>query len=319
MRDYNPKSQNINARQVIKVWSILLLILLSSCVNSKEGENPTEFVGSRGSNLPVQNIVWSPVDENKILVSAYETPLQPAEIYLLNIQTGEKEFLVGPVVNAQFIETKWMPSGNKVLILAVDTSGFEPSGWWLVDVETKSAEYIMDPVDAIAWSPNGEFIAVLQREPKNNTSSIQLKLIDANTKAEELIATYDMDYSAGLSWSPDGRYVVFSLGEYQVSSNLSILAIETREVTTLTTQNNRSEYPTWSPKGNIIAFVADKYLHLINLDKTCEIEIPNLEDIWSPTWSPDGKELGFLDRDGIHFLDINKTLGRDIYQNFCER
>ena len=34
-----------------------------------------------------------------------------------------------PLRNAQFIDVKWAPDGEKAFILAFDTVGFEPSAW----------------------------------------------------------------------------------------------------------------------------------------------------------------------------------------------
>jgi len=320
MGQLNPKTKNIEVFHTIKIliFSLIVTCLLSSCVNLKAAENGIVFIALRGSRPPAQSIAWSPIDVNKVLIRADETPLQPAEVFMLDVQTGKKDFVVGPLKPAQFIEAKWMPDGKKVLILAVDTVGFEPSGWWAVDIDNKSAEYLLSPFDAVGWSPDGKNIVVLHRKPKNNTSSIQLKLVDTNTKVEQILANYtDIDYSAGLSWSPDSRYVVFSLGKYQGPSNLFVLNMETRQVITIT-EHDKNEYPSWSPKGNIIAFEAKKQLHLINLDGKCEVEIPNLENVWSPTWSPDGKKLAYIGLDGIYYVELEQVFGRDIYQNLCE-
>jgi len=298
---------------------LILATLLTSCLNfARETENGIVFLSSRGSDPIAQSIAWSPIDENKVLIRAYETPLQPAELYLLDVPTKEKEYVVGPIERAQFIETKWMPDGKSALLLTVDTIGFEPSGWWAINIDDKSTEYVLGPVDTVAWSPDGKFIVALDRSPGNNSTSIELKLIDATTKAEQIVTKYtDMDYSSGISWSPDGQFVVFALGEYQGSNSLSVFDMKTRKVSTIS-ENNKAEQPSWSPKGNIIAFENKNRLHLINSGGQCEIEIPNLENAWSPTWSPDGKKLGFISEDGIYYVELEKILGRDIYKGLCE-
>jgi Tol biopolymer transport system component len=306
----------------ISYFCLFIAILLSGCSspNPKQEVPGIKFISSRGDRPSAQSIVWSPIDENKVLIRADETPLQPAEVFIFDIQTGKKESVSGPLVSAQFIDAKWMPDGRKAIILTVDTKDFKPSGWWEVDINNKSAEYLLGPMDAVAWSPDGKNIAVLYRKPenKNNSSTIDLKLIDTDTKVEQIITKYEeVDYSAGLSWSPDSRYAIFSLGKYQGSSNLFILDMETRKVIPIT-QSDQGEHPSWSPKGNIIAFEANKHLHLISLDGKCEIEIPNLEDVWSPTWSPDGEKLAYIGMDGIYYVELEQVFGRNIYQNLCE-
>jgi len=319
MPQCSPRPKNIRAIHFIKrlMFLFVLITLFTSCINSRKMEDGIVFIASRGGRPPAQSIAWSPIDENKVLIRASETPLQPAEVFMLDVQTGKKDFVVGPLKPAQFIEAKWMPDGKKVLILAVDTTGFEPSGWWAINIDSKSAEYLLRPIDAVAWSPDGKFIAALERTPGNNSSSIELKLIDADTKVEQTVANYTyIDYSSGISWSPDSQFVVFALGEYQGSNSLFILNVGTRKVSTIS--ENKAEQPSWSPKGNIIAFENKNRLHLIDSDGRCEIEIPNLENAWSPTWSPDGMKLGYISGDGIYYVEIEKILGRDIYEGLCE-
>ncbi len=320
MQQRNPESREIETRHLINISLSLLAIitLLAGCINSREVKDGIVFIASRGSRPPAQNIVWSPTDENKVLIAAYETPLQPAEVYILDIQTGQKEFLAGPLEPARFPEIEWMPDGKHALILSgTNTKGFEPPGWWSVNIDDKTLQFILDPVDA-AWSPDGTTIAALRMEKLDtNLINIVLLLIDANTKSEETIATYDkVDFSAGLSWSPDGQNLIFSLGQYDGSSNLFVLDLETRQVMKIT-ENNRGEYPSWSPKGSVIVFKTEGHLHLISPDGKCEVEIPNLENVWSPTWLPDGKRIAFIGRDGIYVLDTDIVFGRDIYQNLC--
>lgn len=129
-----PKSKDVRAKLCMQRWMPLLIlaILLTSCINAAEEiENGIVFIASRGKRPVAQSIAWSPIDENKVLIRAYETPSQPAEVYILDVQTGEKELVVGPLQPAQFIDAKWMPDGKYALILVVDTIGFEPSGWWV--------------------------------------------------------------------------------------------------------------------------------------------------------------------------------------------
>jgi Tol biopolymer transport system component len=98
--------------------------------------------------------------------------------------------------------------------------------------------------------------------------------------------------------------------------------LETREVVKIT-DSKLNDNLAWSPKGNIIALerrAHDEYkvtLHLLSADGKCDIEIPNLERVFSPTWSPDGKKLGYFSLDGIYSLDLNEVMGRDIYQSLC--
>ncbi len=321
MKVYKSKLKNTTTIRHLFIFLISLIVtnLLTGCFNSRNTNNGITFVTSRGSRPPVQSIVWSPSDKDKILVTAFETPQEPAEVYILDIKTGQKDILAKQLPG-YFFEAKWTPDGKHALILAENnTKGFEPSGWWMVNISTKSSEYLTIPNDDAAWSPDGKTIAVLHQEENDahDIIKIDLQLINMGTKVEETIATYEeADSSSGLSWSSDGQYLVFSLGKYGIHS-LYILNMKTRQVAKIT-ENIGSEKPVWSPEGNIIAFERYPSIHLIDMDGKCEIEIPNLENAWSLTWSPDGKKLGYVGKDGIYFLEIDKVLGRNIYQNLCE-
>ncbi|MBI5932411.1 MAG: PD40 domain-containing protein [Chloroflexi bacterium] len=293
-------------------------------VIATETNNGIVFIAPRGSRPPIQKIIWSPSDENNLLILANETPIIPSEIYVLDIRTQEKKFLIEPLRNAQFVDVEWMPDGEKILLLVYDTTGFEPSGWWSIDVNNKSVERLLDPFDEVAWSPDGSKIVALRRIQPNDPTRLELHLIDSYTNVEESIALYEnVDFGSGISWSPDNQYVVFSVSQHG-DSNLFILDLKTRRISQIT-QGFDSVRPRWSPRGNVIAFERkspDKigtYLHLISSDGKCMIEIPNLDRAWSPTWSPDGKRIAFLSGGGIYVLETDVVLGRDIYKNLCPK
>jgi TolB protein len=148
-------------------------------------------------------------------------------------------------------------------------------------------------------------------------------LVDAETNAVQTIYTTDkVDFTWGISWSPDGQYLVFSLGQGS-HGNLYIVNIKTQQTKKIT-ENDRSDFPVWSPKGNIIAFEVYEekeyftVLHLVDPEGKCDVTIPNTKYASSPTWSPDGKKLGYIDKDSISFLDVDLVLGRNVYQNLCQ-
>jgi hypothetical protein len=79
-----------------KILPVVLVIiyLLADCVVTKKTAIGITFVASRGSSPPAQRIVLSLTDENKVLATGYETLAEPAEVYILDVQTGKKNDLV---------------------------------------------------------------------------------------------------------------------------------------------------------------------------------------------------------------------------------
>jgi dipeptidyl aminopeptidase/acylaminoacyl peptidase len=310
--------------KIITIQTLNLLVLLfvetnlmTACLNYDSTSDGITYIASRGSAPPAQSIVWSPTDDDKLLITAYETPAEPSKVYVLEIRTKRENILVDEAP-ASIIEAKWTPDGTYALILlGGDITGFDVPGWWKVNLANKTSEHILNLMDA-AWSPDGKTVVALQEEKEGvKTIAIRLVLISGNAKEEQIIATYDQaDSTSGLSWSPDGQHLVFSLGDYGFHA-LYILNIRTRQVEKLT-ENIGSGFPVWSPAGNVIAFERYPSIHLIDVDRKCEVEVPNLENVWSPTWSPDGRKLAYIDRDGIYYLEIDKVFERDIYQDLCK-
>jgi Tol biopolymer transport system component len=271
------------------------------------------------------SIAWSP-QGNKLLVTAGDFGIGRVEVYILDIETGEKKILF-KTNYGNVVASVWSPDGTHILMTAHDhTIQSGASGLWMMNLENGTLEYFSDSGMA-AWSPDGKTIASLSGEDINTASpKIFINLIDiAQKKATKVYENQLVKFIYGLSWSPDGKYLVFSLEKVESNhdpGDLFVLDIATKQVTAIT-KNIRSSDPAWSPTGNIIAYVNwgsegnRTTLHLISFDGKCDIEVPNLEYVLSPTWSPDGKKIAYIGGGGISILDTNLVFGRDIDKNLC--
>jgi Tol biopolymer transport system component len=316
MKPYLKNSQKHFLPQVILLVLLIFAIASVGCTKYEKNSNGITLVVKK-ETIPFQEIVWSPTGENNILSIDYSIGIWPAYVYLLDLETGQKQVLAQTNYGS-FDAAAWMPDGKNVLILVGDnTQEFEPRGWWKVNVDNKSSEYFMD-AGAVTWSSDGKFMATMTGdEAYPNSLKVDLRLTNTDTQTEKTIHTnIESKYNFFVSWSPDSQYLVFPAGQ-SPSRELYVLNITTQQVVKIT-ENEMADTPVWSPTGNIIAFESSKStLHLISSDGKCEIEIPNLKNVRSPTWSPDGRKIAFIGEDGIYVLDTDIVFGRDIYQKLC--
>ena len=87
----------------------------------------------------------------------------------------------------------------------------------------------------VAWSPNGEMIAVVRRDLSIPRSD-QIWLMNADGSDAKMITNDPDVLHASLNWSPDGKYLlyeIYALDVFPFESELRILDIENLEVRAL--------------------------------------------------------------------------------------
>ena len=313
----------LNIVQKILVLLSISELLLACNVSSTTPSPGLTYVTSRG-NPRAQSVSWSPTDSTKILVNASNVAEHNTQVYLLDILTRKKKFLVDSDSGAAGGD--WLANGNQIALSVESAEGFPQAGLWIVNTKDNSIELFSEREGAVTGLPDGNTLALLTKD--FNPPRVSIYLINIQTKESNLIYSNPKAItSTGFSLSPDGRYLVFALdfGNTNTINDLYVLDLQDRTVRQLT-QDGASSSPRWSPIGDLIAYVkssrvnnkARHSLHLVHQDGTCDVEVPNLDYAFSPTWSPDGRKIAFLSEDGIYVLDIDKVLGRDIYKNLCQ-
>ena len=294
---------------------------LSFACNSYGRYQGVTFITSQG-NPPAESIVWSPTDANQVLVASSALDHHNDQLFILNTRTLEKKILQKNDTGKLF-GLDWSPDGERILFAS--TSGFpgEKGETLIISASGNDKEVLMEWVPDAVWSPDGRTIAYFSfgRGISADLQEINLHLMDLSDKEDVIILTLESINSLGLSWSPDGNRLVFALGSLK-SSNLFVFDIATRETIQIT-KDGLADSPVWSPQGDVIAyhkFSKDglvSSLSLIRSDGSCEVEIPDLDDVGSPTWLPNGKTLGFVALDGIYTLDLEEVFAGDIYHGEC--
>lgn len=144
-----------------------------------------------------------------------------------------------------------------------------------------------------SWSPDGSYIAYVIVRPPNPTSQ-DLWVMDADGRNKrDLGLCPGVGRCGKLVWSPDGRRVAYGQG---TDLWVADLATGTRELLVsgqLKEPNPavaaRGSGPTWSPNGEMLAFMCRDDLCVVDADGGQPRVIgPGLED---PAWSPDGDLL----------------------------
>jgi TolB protein len=125
-----------------------------------------------------------------------------------------------------------------------------------------------------------------------------------------------LDAGHSPAWSPDGTRLVFSTTECDdyyghCDGGLRIMNPDTRGTTVLTFAEFGDD-PSWSPGGDMIAWVQRSpyngfaTLHLARLDGSSPLQLAlgEIRDAARPSWSPDGKRIVFECMIAPYFMEI---------------
>ncbi len=279
------------------------------------------FVSPRG--LPRANLLaWSPTDPESLLVTSSGLPGRPARIEVLNLAEKNRR-LIAEASSEPLWASDWSPDGKSIVLFAGrGIVGYSQSGLWLLNLEDGSKRFLSSTTGSGLWFPDGETVAVLgvEQTTEQNPRELTIRLIHTQTGVSTLVYTdRQAGWFTGGAISPSGRQIAFGLSSFDNKSDIHVLNLVSGNAVQLTHDGGSTD-PSWSPKGNLIAYVRDRdkagrtgsWLHLITPDGKCEIEFPQFSDAYYPTWSPDGKRLAFIGPDGIYVADLETLLGRDV-------
>jgi len=134
------------------------------------------------------------------------------------------------------------------------------------------------------WSPNGYQIAFTSDRGGNP----QIYIMDADG-ANQRKVTYEGRYNAEAAWSPKGDKIAYaSIGEnYQF--NIWTVSPGGSDAQMVANPPGSNEYPTWSPDGNLIAFINTRGgrsdLYIVKHDGTRLRRITKTGNVKMPRWS----------------------------------
>ena len=164
-----------------------------------------------------------------------------------------------------------------------------------------------------SWSPDGKRIVFVSERDGNR----EIYVMDADGENPRRL-TNNPNEDWYPSWSPDGKRIAFmSLRDGHVidgkpTFEIYVMDTDGGNPQNLTNNPNDDRYPSWSPDGKRIVFMAQRPGHFRGkLGITSEIYVmdadggnqqrltENRKNDWYPSWSPDGERIAFAaDRKG---------------------
>ncbi len=105
----------------------------------------------------------------------------------------------------------------------------------------------------VAWSPNGNEIAVVSKTGEYD----DVFLINANTGATKELPGLSLDGIDGIDFSPDGTELALSAYK-PLQSDIYVYDLATHKLRNLTNDIFSDEQPHWSPNGKLIYFASDR-------------------------------------------------------------
>jgi TolB protein len=190
------------------------------------------------AQLPGSNPRWSP-DGTWLSYAASD------EIRLYNLETGESHAIQSPIASAAY----WSPDSKKILYRDVILRDrLFITQLFVYDLSSGAEAKINPDLNyenlSAAWSPDGEWIAIVRRELSVPLGD-QIWVMRADgSEARALTATPGVLHN-NLAWSRDEKYLlydVFSPSSSSLESNVQMIEVETGVITDLGIQGYKAEW-----------------------------------------------------------------------------
>jgi Tol biopolymer transport system component len=255
--------------------------------------------GPKGRDLRTPS--WSP-DGAQVVYSRY-----------ISKHTPEPTKVWGRNPKYDLYSTAWLPaydpSGEQLAVTKMSADGATTS--LLIVDEGKPVRSILEQKGLIlapSWSPDGkqivvgvgsftsflDFAAGGKKPIDRVNGGAQVGIVNADGSGFHMITSGDSN-NAFASFGPDGKHIVYRTTGPD-ADGLRIMNLEDQTVKVLT--NEWDNFPVWSPRGDLIAFVrrngADFQVFTIHPDGTGLKQLTNTHGNDAHlAWSPDGERILF--------------------------
>lgn len=276
----------------------------------------------------VTNPSWAP-DSRRMVISVGPSTSRSwgynrvGDLFIFDVRSGQKTKLTDHPYNDLY--PAWSPDGQWIAFVRFnpDIPGCYPTP--LIETINKLCSqaslyiirpdgsdlrllldsiYIQAPIDgrgdkpynAPAWSPDGQWLAVLVGNEQYAAPIFQdIALVNAMTGEVRVLTDNGPIMDIYPTWSPDGRHLAF-VSDREGNDEIYIMSSEGADIVNLSQSPSDDYAPVWSPSGQRIAFLSNREmdkswnykLNIVNVDGTHPVLVNDEYFLtWSkPAWLP---------------------------------
>jgi Tol biopolymer transport system component len=269
---------------------------------------------------------WSPDGRQIAIASSGPTPpFGEGGIYVMNADGGGQRRLTSDTGFES--NPAWSPDGRRIAFAGGRDGN---SGIYVINADGTEQRLLMPAALSypaqLAWSPNGEKIALTIEHPKGpvaQTRNLEIYVVNADGSGHRRMTRSTVRDNNPV-WSPDGRRIAF-----ESNWQLWVMNADGSGKQRLTRKGAHNFNPAWSPEGKRIAFERGRRerevsngaagswgfgLYVMNADGSGEQRLTQGGS--QPYWSPDGRKIAFVsNRDGnsdIHVMNADGSGRRNL-------
>jgi dipeptidyl aminopeptidase/acylaminoacyl peptidase len=231
------------------------------------------------------------------------------------VATGHGEAVPMTAERVSSSHPRWSPDGKYLAFLSERGEGKRQV--WTLNRNGGEAQQVsstIQDVDDFAWSPAGDKIALVLRDPSPE------EIEAAKAKEKERDKEKEKKPKTQRPWVIDRlQFKQDEVGYLDRGrTHLYVLDVASRKMVQVTSGDYDDEQPAWSPDGRSLAFVSNRTpdpdrnyntdIWVVAADnsdqgKTLRQITTNPGADHSPSWSPDGKWIAFVSRIDVKALD----------------
>lgn len=229
-----------------------------------------------------ENFMWNP-EGTKALILMDHDPLN-YQLYLLDPDGYVLQQLTD--ISNCVGTTLWSNDGKKIAYSVTGPNKDEETGLWIINENGTENKRLANYGGLVAWSPDDSRVFYFDE----NFSLCSIKV--DGTDRFQLSTEYFSRNEDGFSFSPDGKSLIFST----VNANGVTIFLADSIGKNVKALQEFPGYvifkPSWSPKGDKIAFTQDDDLYTINPDGSEKSLIAST--ITDYEWHPSGDFISFV-------------------------